>query len=342
MRAGPTLQVHPPHEPRPSGRGGSADADRSGNRRPGRRGRPVPAVLSAPGLQPRASWRRWPRLSARALTGPGSRRPPSSIWSCAGARRRTDDKTSATRQSTKANPTVSPWEKNPYRSGRRPGRVPTDSVSRIVPEAVTWAEQGLWSSAASAFELVERRFRGRCSRRSQSRVCAASGSPIMTVPSRPCGATLAAGTYGRCRRARRPSARIDDQPPHDRVELVQSSGRSVIATACSGTRAKQRRFEAVPSALDPSDPDSPQVDAVFYARSARGSTRRPGSSSARAFRWSRARCSSARTRVVLEAYDDGRLDRLIDRVHGRAGPNIPPAHPRTKIIAPRATSRSGT
>ncbi len=36
--------------------------------------------------------------------------------------------------------------------------------------------------------------------------------------------------------------------------------------------------------------------------------------------------------VILETYDDGRLDRLIDRFTAAAGSNIPPAHPRTKII----------
>ena len=36
--------------------------------------------------------------------------------------------------------------------------------------------------------------------------------------------------------------------------------------------------------------------------------------------------------AFLEAVDDGRLDRLIDRFATIAGPNIPPAHPRTKII----------
>ena len=36
--------------------------------------------------------------------------------------------------------------------------------------------------------------------------------------------------------------------------------------------------------------------------------------------------------VFLEAIDDGRLDRLVDRFTTVAGSNIPPAHPRTKII----------
>ena len=36
--------------------------------------------------------------------------------------------------------------------------------------------------------------------------------------------------------------------------------------------------------------------------------------------------------VVLETYDDNRLDRLIDRFTAAAGATIPPAHPRTKVI----------
>ncbi len=37
--------------------------------------------------------------------------------------------------------------------------------------------------------------------------------------------------------------------------------------------------------------------------------------------------------LVLEAHDDGRLDRLTDRVVSLAGRAIPPAHPRTKVVA---------
>ena len=36
--------------------------------------------------------------------------------------------------------------------------------------------------------------------------------------------------------------------------------------------------------------------------------------------------------VVLETYDDGRLDRLSDRFTAAARANIPPSHPRTKVI----------
>ena len=36
--------------------------------------------------------------------------------------------------------------------------------------------------------------------------------------------------------------------------------------------------------------------------------------------------------VVLETYDDSRLDRLVDRFTAAARSTIPPAHPRTKVI----------
>ena len=38
------------------------------------------------------------------------------------------------------------------------------------------------------------------------------------------------------------------------------------------------------------------------------------------------------TSVVLETYDDNRLDRLVDRFTAAAASTIPPAHPRTKVI----------
>ena len=56
-------------------------------------------------------------------------------------------------------------------------------------------------------------------------------------------------------------------------------------------------------------------------------------SAGRIFRWSKPRCLSIKDIVYLEALDDGRLDRMVDRFTSVAGKTIPPAHPRTKIIS---------
>ena len=51
------------------------------------------------------------------------------------------------------NPRLSAWEKNPYRLLPAPEGV-TDAFRESFERAMGWAEEGLWASAASAFELL--------------------------------------------------------------------------------------------------------------------------------------------------------------------------------------------
>ena len=55
--------------------------------------------------------------------------------------------------SLRANAAFTPWEKNPYRLSPPPEGV-TDAFRESFERAVGWAEEGLWASAASAFELL--------------------------------------------------------------------------------------------------------------------------------------------------------------------------------------------
>ncbi len=56
-------------------------------------------------------------------------------------------------RSLRANTEFSAWEKNPYRLSPPPDHV-SDAFRESFERAIGWADEGLWSSAASAFELL--------------------------------------------------------------------------------------------------------------------------------------------------------------------------------------------
>src|SRR5262249_50040201 len=64
-----------------------------------------------------------------------------------------DESVASALRTLRARPDLSPWEKNPYRLWPPPEGV-TDAFRESFERAVGWAEEGLWSSAASAFELL--------------------------------------------------------------------------------------------------------------------------------------------------------------------------------------------
>ena len=56
-------------------------------------------------------------------------------------------------RSLRTNPAISLWEKNPYRLWPAPEQA-TEAFRESFERALGWANEGLWSSAASAFELL--------------------------------------------------------------------------------------------------------------------------------------------------------------------------------------------
>ena len=56
-------------------------------------------------------------------------------------------------QSLRMNPAISVWEKNPYRLSPAPDQA-SQPFRESFERALEWANEGLWSSAASAFELL--------------------------------------------------------------------------------------------------------------------------------------------------------------------------------------------
>ena len=87
-------------------------------------------------------------------------------------------------RSLRTNPAISPWEKNPYGLSPAPEQA-TEAFRESFQRALGWANEGLWSAAASAFELLAA---GSGPERSPIAIggCAACGSPITRGRSPPC------------------------------------------------------------------------------------------------------------------------------------------------------------
>ncbi len=246
------------------------------------------------------------------LAGPDPRRPPGPV------------------ETIKANPENSLWEKNPYVLWEAPDGV-SPEYRESFDRAIRWANDGLWSSSASAFELL------------------AAGSGAGAIADRNRGLCLlwladdegASATLKRYIQRSKPTTdavelealcqRIGKVPPRDLVEFVQLKW---------SVRNRERLLAALQSdlsviqgesrPLDLADPESPDVDAFVLLDRSR-STAHEG--------LKREDIPSVlgdvlvgADAVYLETYDDGRLDRLSDRFTTLAGASIPPAHPKTRVI----------
>jgi tetratricopeptide (TPR) repeat protein len=225
---------------------------------------------------------------------------------------------------------ISPWQKNPYRLWPAPENV-SEPFRESFERAVEWADQGLWSSAASAFELLSAgsgpgmiadRNRGLCCLwlTDYPRAVAALRRYVART-----GPTIdAVDLEALCQE-------IDDPPPFDRVDFVQLSwpirNRDGLLAALRGDPTMP---EEAPRHLDPNDPESPEV-LRFLVLDRPSITARPDLTR-RDVPVIEAEILVGHDLVHLETYDDGRLDRLSDRFTARAGTNIPPAHPRTKLL----------
>ena len=145
------LQKHPDHlsgiDP--------LDAAGAGNRGPDRGRRPVPAsALGRPRRSSGRSSHRWPHSSASSLAQAGFSAAALKHLELAvrlGGRRRQADVASLQRSSrTRRFPS---GRRIPIVSGRPPSRL-SEPFRESFERALGWADEGLWSSAASAFELL--------------------------------------------------------------------------------------------------------------------------------------------------------------------------------------------
>ena len=232
-------------------------------------------------------------------------------------------------QGLRANPTVSVWEKNPYRLSPAP-QAAAQPFRESFEQALAWAEEGLWSSAASAFELLAAgsaagvfadRNRGLCCLWLADHDGAVAALRRYIARSKPTIDTVDLETL--CQS-------IEPASRYDLIDIDRLSwpirNRDGLLAALRGERTVAQ-VEPRPLAEDPEGAplesfvllDRPEVEA------------RPGLTGVE-LPWVEGELLVGNDVAYLEAVDDGRLDRLIDRFTAVAGPNIPPAHPRTKII----------
>ncbi len=233
-------------------------------------------------------------------------------------------------QNLRVNPAVSIWEKNPYRLWPAPEQAQA-AYRESFERALNWAEEGLWSSAASAFELlaagsgvgvIADRNRGLCCLWLADHDGAVAALRRYIARTKPTTDTV--DLEALCQKIERPSR-------HDLVEFDRLSwpirnrdGLLAALRAASGIAAGPDR------PLDPDGPESPSLESFFVLdrpaiEAKAGLTRQD-------IPVVIAEVLVDKEVVILEAFDDGRLDRLVDRFTAVAGSTIPPAHPRTKVI----------
>ncbi len=238
-------------------------------------------------------------------------------------------------QNLRANPSVSLWEKNPYRLSPAPESAAA-AFRESFEQALGWAEAGLWSSAASAFELlgagsgvgvVADRNRGLCCLWLADNEAAVAALRRFIARTKPTTDTVDLETL--CQMIEPPSRY--DLVDLDRLTWPLRNREGLLAAL----RADGAIAESQPHALDSDDPEAPQLES-FLLLDRPAAVARPGLTR-QDLPLVDAEVLVGKDVVFLEAADDGRLDRLIDRFATVAASNIPPAHPRTKVIehAPR-------
>jgi tetratricopeptide (TPR) repeat protein len=233
-------------------------------------------------------------------------------------------------QTLRTNPAISIWEKNPYRLWPAPEQA-SAAFRESFERALGWAEEGLWSSAATAFELlaagsggglIADRNRGLCCLWLADHDGAVTALRRYIARTKP--TTDSVDLEALCQKIERPSR-------HDLVEFDRLSWpiRNRVGLLAA-LRAAPGIAEGPDRPLDPEDPESPSVES-FLVLDRPAIEPKPGLAR-QDIPLVDAEVLVDKDVVILEAFDDGRLDRLIDRFTAVAGSTIPPAHPRTKVI----------
>jgi tetratricopeptide (TPR) repeat protein len=227
-------------------------------------------------------------------------------------------------------PRTSLWEKNPYRLRPVPEGV-TDAFRESFRRAMGWAEEGLWASAASAFEFLS--------------VGSSAGAAADHNRGLCClwiaDHDAAIGALRRYTARTGPTADVVDLEALCQFLEGDKRGETVefihltwpIRDRQGLLRALEANlyFERGPERpIHRDDPESSPTDRFFLLDRPRIEAK--SGLSRRDIPISEGEVIVGENIVVLETYDDNRLDRLMDRFTAAAATTIPPAHPRTKVI----------
>lgn len=232
--------------------------------------------------------------------------------------------------SFKSKPGVAPWLKDNYALDDVPGGLEGPLRAQF-EQALGWARDGLWDSAAAAFELL-----------SADRAAGPAADHNLGLCRLWLGDDEAATAALRRWIAREgPTTRavdleivcqlIDESTDKEPIEHLQLTW--PLRDRGAFVHILERDMTIVDGEkrhLDPEDDESPEVASFYWldrpqvdARTGLGRQEIP---------LILAKVLVGPDTVVLEAHDDGRLSGLIDRFAALAGRSVPPAHPRTKVI----------
>ena len=238
--------------------------------------------------------------------------------------------TESIRRMLEGDPAVSPWLKNPYDLAQAPEGLSEDHAARFA-EALEWAESGLWQSAAAGFEVLSAEAGGAEVERNLGlcRLWLADEAGAVEALRRSIawsGPTADAVDLEALCQLVAPPYREDQVehfhliwPLRDRGKLMEIlQGRADVQYEGRGP-------------IEPEKEESPEVD-VFALLDrakldAKATPERP-EDLPRVL----GRVLVGQEIASLDAFEDGRLDALTEHFREVAGPAIPPAHPKTKVV----------
>lgn len=242
-----------------------------------------------------------------------------------------EDRLSSVEDSILGNAAILPWMKTHYRLSQAPAGLDAER-SRRFEEALGWADQGLWTSAAAAFESLSANAPGPEAERNAG-ICRLwmADDPGAVASLRRASQRL--GTSEEAVDLEALCQIVAPGGPDDKVELVQLiwplRDREGLLKAL---REQKDVAEEEPGPIDPDDPQSPEVQ--WFALLDRPALTAGDGKDLKPSDMPRVvgRMAVGGQIVALEAHDGGGLDALAARVTGLAGSAIPPAHPKTKTV----------
>jgi tetratricopeptide (TPR) repeat protein len=230
----------------------------------------------------------------------------------------------------KAEPGISPWLKEPYTLSPPPANL-GEAQREPFDRALEWAREGLFESAASAFELLTAdRVAGVAAERNL-------GLCRLWLGDEPGAAEALWRWIGRAGSA--PEAvdlavvcqlirPIEDPEPIEQVQLTWPlRDREALLKTLGGLDSV---VNGGSRSSDPENEDSPEI--VCYHWLDRPNIESRAGLSREQIPLIQADILVGQDTVALETQDDGRLNGLIDRFTSMAGKSVPPAHPRTKVL----------